>query len=255
MDKAYYPEYYELERKHWWFRARAEILMGYLARLLAGRRDLKILNIGAATGRSSELLSEIGCVVSAEYDGDCCAFTRSKTGLELMQASITELPFADNTFDLVCAFDVIEHVDNDPAAVSELRRVCRKGGVVCVTVPAFQFLWSQHDDVNHHFRRYTGAQLRKLMAATGLQPLFHSYFNFWLFFPIAAFRLLALVLPKRKREDSGSDFFAVQSPLLDKLFYAIFRSEAQPLWWGFRFPVGVSILSSWRKAGAAGEPE
>ncbi len=247
MDKAYYREYFELERTHWWFRARAEILMGHLERLLASRQTPRILNVGAATGHSSELLAKLGEVVSVEYEGDCCALTRARTGLDLMQASILELPFRDSSFDVVCAFDVIEHVEDDASAVAELGRVCRPGGLICITVPAFQFLWSRHDDVNHHRRRYTGAGLHHLLKGTGIQPVFHSYFNFWLFFPIAAFRLLAAVLPEKRRQDAGSDFFAVRNPFLDGLFYWVFHSEAAILRWGLRFPVGVSILSTWRK--------
>jgi hypothetical protein len=120
--------------------------------------------------------------------------------------------------------------------------------VVCVTVPAFMFLWSQHDDVNHHCRRYTSIQLRRLLSSRGLELLFHSYFNFWLFFPIAALRLLTAVLPKRKRNDAGSDFFTMRNALLDKIFYLILRSEAWLLFSGLRLPVGVSVLSSSRKA-------
>lgn len=249
MDKAYYREYYDLERKHWWFRARAEILREHLRRLLRGRDEVRILNVGAATGRSTELLSTLGKVVSVEYDGDCCVFTRSQTGLELLQASVVDLPFHDRSFDLVCAFDVIEHVEDDAKGVAELNRVCRPDGLICVTVPAFMFLWSRHDDVNHHCRRYSGPQLRALLAAAGGEPVNHSYFNFCLFFPIAAFRLLTSMLPKRQRKDAGSDFFAVQSPLLDRVFYAIFRSEGILLRWGVRLPVGVSILSTWKKTG------
>ncbi len=248
MDKQYYREYFDLEREHWWFRARAEILMGLLHDSKSGdAKPLRILNVGAATGRSSELLSQLGQVTSLEYDGDCCEFTRSKTGLELTRASITELPFRDQSFDLVCAFDVIEHVEDDTTAARELARVCSPGGRVCGTVPAFMFLWSNHDDVNHHYRRYTRAGLRTLLQKTALRPDFVSYFNFWLFFPIASYRLLEGLRPKKQREDAGSDFFAMRSGFIDKLLYVVFRSEMLPLRAGLPLPVGVSIVSTWRK--------
>jgi len=261
MDKAYYLEYFALEREHWWFRARAAILMSHLRRTLGpSGNELRILNVGAATGRSSELLRQFGQVTSVEYDAGCCSLARKQTGLEMLQASITQLPFPSDTFDLVCSFDVIEHVEDDATAVAELHRVCRRNGLVSVTVPAFMFLWSQHDDVNHHCRRYTGGQLRRLMATAGALTVFHSYFNFWLFFPIAAFRMFRWLLPSRPKDsspkdcspkdsskDAGSDFFAIRNTLLDKVFYALFRSEEPLIRWGVRFPVGVSILSTWRK--------
>jgi len=235
-----------LERSHWWFRARSEILMNGLKITVPSGGHLKILNVGVATGGSTELLRELGHVTSVEYDRDCCAFTSAQPGFEVLQASITQLPFSAGQFDLVCAFDVIEHVEEDGKAVSELSRVCRKGGVVCVTVPAFMFLWSRHDDVNHHFRRYTSAQLHQLIARPGMERLLHSYFNFWLFIPIASFRLLSRILPQKKsRKDAGSDFFVLQSPLLDRIFYWIFRTEAPLIRMGL--PVGVSIISTWRK--------
>lgn len=245
MEAAYYREYFDLERNHWWFRARAELLMAHLRDLLGGRRQLRILKVGAGPGRTSELLREFGDVTSVEYDGGCCHFTRQLTGIEMIQASITELPFPSDSFDLVCCFNVIEHVERDQDGVGELKRVCRPGGLVCVTVPAFMFLWSQHDEVNHHQRRYTASSLSEAM--NGLEPVFESYFNFWLFFPIALFRLLASLLPRKQRADSGSDFFAVQSSLLDKVFYWIFHTETWLIGNRFRLPVGVSVLSTRRK--------
>src|SRR5690242_8960201 len=107
MDKGYYVEYYRLEREHWWFRARKNIIFNHI-RSLTSSRDLKILNIGAATSASSEMLSYFGEVTSLEYDKDCCEFVKRMSGKEFICASITELPFADGSFDLVCAFDVIE---------------------------------------------------------------------------------------------------------------------------------------------------
>lgn len=248
MDQQYYREYYTLERSHWWFVARGKMLKNHLERALRGRKDLNILNIGAATGHTSEWLEAFGKVKSVEYDPECYAFTKSMLSIDIDCASILELPYPDEHFDLVCAFDVIEHVEDDKLAVSEMRRVCKKGGLISVTVPAFLFLWSAHDDVNHHFRRYTGANLKALLAA-GNKPVFHTYFNFWLFFPIAFFRLLSRILPlkKKDREDAGSDFFVMNSPFMNKVFYQIFYSENVFLSRHISLPVGVSILSTWEK--------
>jgi SAM-dependent methyltransferase len=249
MDKNYYKEYYELERTHWWFKARGEILLMHLRPYCQGRAALKILNVGAATGRTSELLAEFGDVRSIEYDRECFEFTRQRLSMPIEQGSILDLPYPDHTFDLVCAFDVLEHVHDDQRAAAELERVCKPGGMVCVTVPAFMFLWSKHDDVNHHFRRYTRPQLSQLFNAR-LQPVYHTYFNGWLFLPIAAFRLLAPLWPFRraKREDAGSDFFVAKGSWTQRLFYRIFRSERFFVRRRIPLPFGVSILSSWRKS-------
>ena len=249
MEKNYYKDYYKLEREHWWFRARGEMLIEHLAAVFEGKKDLKILNIGAATGRSSELLMSLGDVRSIEYDADCFAFTRDVVGIPIQQGSILELPFTDEMIDLVCAFDVIEHVEDDNLAVSEMRRVAKSGGVLCVTVPAFMFLWSEHDVVNHHYRRYTSKILRGLFESSD-KLIFHSYFNFWLFFPIAAFRLLANVFSKGKKtlpEEAASDFENFKGGFFNTIFYRIFKSEHIFLTHRIRLPVGVSILSTWRK--------
>lgn len=252
MNALYYQEYYELERKHWWFLARGEIIMAHLELMLADRtatgQKLRILNIGAATGRSSELLSRLGEVSSVEYDRECCLFTKEKLGIDIIHASILELPYDEEQFDLVCAFDVIEHVADDGLAVQEMHRVCRKDGLICVTVPAYEFLWSQHDEVNQHFRRYTARQLRKLFETTG-SCRYLSYFNFWLFFPIAFFRLLAKILPlqNKSRKDAGSDFFVMGGSLLQKIFYRIFRSELFFIKNKIRLWTGVSLITTWQR--------
>lgn len=249
VEANYYKEYYELERKHWWFTARAEILMTQIRNIFGDRTDLKILNVGAATGRSSELLQQFGAVTSVEYDEECFNFTKKNVPIPIIKGSILELPFDDNTFDLVCAFDVIEHVEDDILATMEMRRVCASGGVLFVTVPAFMFLWSEHDVVNHHYRRYTEGGVRRLFESSD-EPILTSYFNFWLFFPIATFRLLSKILPKRKPKNADtttSDFGVLRGGAINTLFYRIFKSENVFLASKMRLPVGVSILSLWRK--------
>ncbi len=244
MDKGYYIEYFDLERNNWWFKARLEIIRTQVKKIANGRNDLSILNIGIATGATSVMLEEFGKVKSVEYDTDCYAFVKERLNIDLEQGSILELRFEDESYDLVCAFDVIEHVENDKLAASEMMRVCKKGGDVFVTVPAFQFLWSHHDVVNQHFRRYTRKELNALFP--GIKPVFTTYINTLLFFPISFIRLMSKLIPF-KREGSGSDFGLIKSDFLNTLFYQVFLSENTLLKSRIDLPLGVSVLSIFKK--------
>ena len=244
MDKNYYVEYYNLERENWWFKARLHIIRTQIQQVAAGKGPLKILNIGAATGATSQMLEEFGTVKSIEYDSDCYAFVKERLTIDLEQGSILDLRFADNEFDIVCAFDVIEHVQDDSKAVSEMFRVCKPDGSVFITVPAFMFLWSKHDEVNHHYRRYTARQLKTLL--TGKRISYISYFYSILFFPITGVRMLGKLIPF-KRKGSGSDFGLLDSKILNVLFYNLFLTEN--VWLSKRLPVpfGISLLTVCRK--------
>ena len=248
MERSYYLDYFELERKHWWFRARSRILRDQVAKIRKQKNEpLKILNVGIATGASSVMLAEFGWVTSIEYDELCCAFVREKVGIEVLQGSITELQFPANSFDLVCAFDVIEHVQDDQKAAQELQRVCNSGGHVLVTVPAFQSLWSAHDEVNHHFRRYKKNQFKKLFSAKG-KILFSSYFNFFLFPPIWCFRSLSnLFTSSEKKKNPKSDFESAKTSFFSPFLFQIMLAEKYFLGNKISFPFGVSVFLKWIK--------
>ncbi len=250
MNKDYFKEYYHLERKHWWFTARAEILENRVKNLLNGQAEPKILNAGVATGATSEMLGKYGHVHSLEFDKDCCEFLESELKMEVVNGSLTQLPFEDNSFDLVCAFDVIEHIEDDQTAVNEVYRVLKPGGKYCLTVPAFQFLWSEHDEINHHFRRYSKDRYLKLFRNSNLQIDYSSYFNFWLFAPIAVARLMSkLIRGKRNKNSPQSDFSKMKgNSLTDRVFFSIFRSEIGLLNAGVKLPFGVSIIAEGRKS-------
>lgn len=240
MDSKYYLEYYELERNHWWFKAREEIIETQLKKIAEGK-SLNILNVGTATGRGSEMLAKYGKVTSLEFDPDCVKFLREHVKLEVEEGSVVALPYHDNSFDLVCAFDVIEHVEDDRKAADEIKRVCKSGGYIFCTVPAYQFLWSRHDDVNHHKRRYTASSFSRLFADT--QKVFASYFNSVLFIPISLFRIFSrLVSTEKIREGSGSDFSLKGNSMANGFFYSIFRMENALLKRKIRLPFGVSYL-------------
>ncbi len=247
MDKNYYLEYYELERTNWWFRARQEIIRSQIVKLFGNRRDLSILNIGVATGASSIMLQEFGTVKSIEYDPDCYRFVKENVDIDIEPGSILELRFKANSYDLVCSFDVIEHVEDDKLAATEMMRVCKPDGFVFVTVPAFMSLWSHHDEVNHHCRRYRMNELKSLFISSGLIQ-FYSYFNFLLFLPIYLIRILSKIFPVMfKREGSGSDFGMFKSKSLDSILHKLFILEKVPLKFGIKFPFGVSALLIWKK--------
>lgn len=247
MDKQYYKDYYRYEREHWWFCARRHILHSYFEKNIAARSTLTILNIGAATGASSEMLQQFGTVTSTEYDTDCIEFVKEKLDFPIQQADITNLQFADNTYDVVCAFDVIEHVENDPLAVSELVRVCKPSGHILVTVPAFMSLWSEHDEINHHFRRYEVKELESLWNPQPVKKIFTSYFNTRLYPLIAAVRRISQFRKKKKTATLHSDFERFNPGFVNNLFYNIMASEARLLQKKQAFRKGVSILAHYQK--------
>lgn len=250
MQKEYYHEYYHLERNNWWFLARKQILRDQLDKLLGGKRGLKILNVGAALGASTLMLQEFGEVNSLEYNKECCDFVNKELNLEFIHGSITELPFADNLFDLVCAFDVVEHVQEDALAIQELHRVCKPGGFTFTTVPTFRFMWSEHDEINEHVRRYTMKNYLELFDTKIASIHFRSYFNFWLFFPISAFRVCSsLVKRKAGKVQAKSDNSKIEGGFLSKVLLNIFKSETHILKSGVRLPVGVSLMVISQKRG------
>jgi len=248
MDSNYYKVYFELERNHWWFLARNEIIRSQVKELyLQKGGPLKIINVGVATGATSELLANFGEVTSIEYDQDCINFTKSKIDIDIQIGSILDLKFPDETFDLVCSFDVIEHVENDRLAASELIRVCKKDGFVFITVPAFMSLWSQHDLINHHIKRYVISEIHSLFSNV-LTQKYVSYFNFPLSIPIFTIRFFDRIVPGFiKRSKTNSDFDVVPNALLAKLFNKIFRSEKVFIKRRIHFPFGVSIMGIWQK--------
>lgn len=247
MDKDYYKQYYHLEREHWWFRARLEILESLLQRAILPKlhfnHKISILNAGVATGATTTMLEQYGQVTSLEYDEDCCQFLRESLSMPVTNASLTALPFEDNSFDVVCAFDVIEHIKEHELAVQEIKRVLRPNGRVFLTVPAFSFLWGEHDEINHHERRYTKGMLVDVVQQAGIQVERKSYFNFFLFFPIFVVRMLLKLRPKKKAGEHKSDFETFKAGgLINKMLYYLFKMEDLLLGSKINFPVGVSLF-------------
>lgn len=241
MNPDYLQKYYFYERNHWWFVVREKIIRQQLHASLPVKRHLKILNAGVATGRSSEMLQQYGEVTSVEKDHDTCVFLRGNLQLDVVECSLESLPFDDNTFDVVCVFDVIEHIEQQEQAVAELYRVCKKEGLIYCTVPAFSFLWSSHDEVNHHKRRYTKKSINNVVEEKFVVE-YSTYFNFLLFVPIYLSRVIfRRRAPSRKIVSDFEYNKLLNGGFFSFFFRAIFSIELLLLRF-FRLPFGVSIL-------------
>jgi SAM-dependent methyltransferase len=184
MEAHVYEQFARLEERHFWFRGRRNIFFDLLdqeiaRRPSAGRR--RILEIGCGAGGMLGPLQRYGDVYGADIALDYLHYCRQRGFPRMACTSGYQLPFAEATFDLVALFDTIEHIPDDRAVLAEARRVLRPGGHVFVSVPAYQFMYSQNDRVVHHQRRYTRRTLRTSLESAGLLVKKLTYFNTFLF--------------------------------------------------------------------------
>lgn len=185
-----------IEADHWWFRGRRRLL-GSLIRELGLASTPRVLDVGCGAGANLRLLSDLGLpsVMGLDPNRSSIRFCREKELGEIEQGKLEQLPFAAESFDLVLATDVLEHIDEDRLAVEEIRRVLRPGGTVLFTVPAFPGLWGLQDEISHHNRRYRRAPFLEILRKGGLEVDRSFYFNTILFAPIWLVRQILRLLP------------------------------------------------------------
>lgn len=234
MDESLYQQFPQIEEDHWWFRGRRAVIRGLLEHVQLGSTP-RILDAGCGTGRNLVEYARLGAASGVEPSAAAVAACTAR-GLDVHQAGLEALPFDDGEFDLICASDVLEHIEAHEAALAELRRVAGPGACLLVTVPAYAWLWSRHDETHHHVRRYTLARLVAVARAGGWRPVFSSYFNSLLLAPVAAVRLAQRLRPPA----SGSDYALTPAPL-NAILELPMRAEARLLGAGRRLPAGLSI--------------
>lgn len=235
MERQTYDRMRVLEQTHWWFTARRDILASEIGRLPLPK-PARILEVGCGPGGNLELLKTFGEVRAIEPDEESRAYAAERSGCIVEGGLLPDgLPDLGGPFDMVAAFDVVEHVDDDWGAVAALGGLLKPGGFLVTTVPAYQWMWSEHDAHHHHKRRYTLADYRKRFDRAGLKVRRATYFNSVLFPPIAAVRL-AKNAAGLKGDDEG-----LPSPALNGILRGLFGAE-KALLKATDLPFGVSIL-------------
>lgn len=244
MELSLHHTIYQLEKEHWWYAGRRRIIFDLIDRLVP-RNNGRALDIGCGSGLNASIFStRMKKVIGIEISDE--AITAAKKiapALTIIKGSWPDTVIIQGTFDLITCFDVLEHIREDGAALKNIESLLSPGGIALLTIPAFQFLWSDHDTVAHHVRRYTKRDLQKCITThTSLKIIRMSYFNSFLFFPIVFFRALKKIFPLRA---GTSDIFSVPRPVNIALTL-LFGAERYVLRHA-NFPFGVSLLCVLKK--------
>ena len=242
MDREYELQTHRAEERHWWYRGRRKVL-NRVIKDLGLPQHARILDAGCGSGRNMVELSRYGTVSAIEVSPASVALARERCAGEVVEGSVLEMPFADASFDLAASLDVIEHLEDDVGALRELRRVVAPGGALLATVPAYQWLWSGHDEINHHYRRYTRRSLARAGTSAGWHEVRTTYFNS-LLLPIA---ILLRVLERfsRRPTESSLDLWVPPEPL-NWMLERPMLLEAGLIGRGGRIPAGLSLLTVFR---------
>jgi SAM-dependent methyltransferase len=232
----------ETQETHWWFRARRQVLRQIIAAALLPA-DASILEIGCGTGGNLAMLKEHGRVTGIESDDYARGQATAVSGIPVLAGRLPdELPPLPDRFDLVCLFDVLEHVADDAGALRRARELLNRDGRLIVTVPAYRWLFSSHDREHHHYRRYAAGDIAQLASRCGLQILRLGYFNTFLFPLAVAARVMSMLRP-----DAPAPGVAIPPKPVNELLYRVFAAEA-PLARRHLFAWGTSVAAVMRPA-------
>lgn len=235
MQDQTYTLLYETELNHWWYKVRRKIVKRLINQYV-NNENIKILDVGCGTGQLMKELKDVGEIYGIDFSVHAIDFCRKRGLVEVKQGSATSIPYGDNSFDVILALDLLEHVEDDHEAIKEMKRVVKDKGIFIIFVPAFNFLWGRSDEIGKHFRRYSKERLLKVIKQNDLEVLRFSYFNFILFLPIALIRLIIRILKIKIQSENNTKF-----GFINKMLYYIFLFESFMLQ-RTNFPFGVSML-------------
>lgn len=242
MDKAFYRKFFEVQQKHWWFVSKKKIVLDFIDRYVPTNDNHKILDIGCGSGLMLNALEQIGDTYGMDMSDDAINFSKEIFSGTVKKGMLPDnIPYDEEYFSLIVALDVIEHVNDDRASLKAIRSHIAEGGQAVISVPACMFLWSEHDVLNEHKRRYTLEELKGKLIDAGFTIEKISYFNTFLFPLISLVRMINNLL-KRK----GASEIDLPHPAINYIVEKIFSLEKYFLRI-MNFPIGVSVLAVVRK--------
>lgn len=234
MQKKEYEKMHELESTNWWHFSKRNEISNLL--VIHVRKNLKILDIGCGTGANGVLFSKNYGYFGIDSSKEAVNF--SKTRLEnISQMSSEKLSFKKNSFSCVLALDVLEHLKNEIKTLKQINKVLKKSGILIVSVPAFKELWSEHDELLHHYRRYYLNDLKDLLSSNGFEIIYSRYWNHLLFFPTF---LLRFVKKLFKIKSNKSDLSTLPSFLNNFLIF--YLNLETKLFKTIKLPFGTSAF-------------
>ncbi len=235
MEKREIIKMNELEGSNWWYVARRELILSMVP---GGTK--KVFEIGAGCGRTLQELREKGYRVQGlDIERTATKFSKSK-GLDVVNSSLEKYSFKSR-YDVFLALDVIEHIEDDSQALSKIRSAISPRGVCIITVPAFMFLFGPHDELNHHFRRYTISELKSKVIAAGFEVEKITYWNFILFMPAMIIKVAKKIMHSKEPLAAQSDLEPTD-PIVNLLFLSMLRAENFLIRLGLPMPLGTSVV-------------
>ena len=234
----------EREQSYWWHLGRLRIIQSYIQRATSNKHQLKILNIGCGTGGTIDMLESFGETDNVDISDDAIKFMKQNGYKRITKVADIALPFKAKTYDVVGAFDVLEHIEKQIEALKEWKRVIKDDGAIIITVPAYQWLWSDHDVSLHHKRRYTTKRLAEAAKKAGLKVEKKSYAIVFSLPLVVGFRFVNKALGCKT--DSETSYVNVPD-WANKLFTQFLYGETK-IHKVTSFPVGTSVVAVLRKA-------
>lgn len=245
MEPNLYSEISRVEMNHWWFIGRRHILHSLISRFSPSDTKLRICEIGCGTAGNLGALTVLHDVYGVDCSMEALSLARRRIGDRAVYGKFpNEIPFPENSFDVILLPDVLEHIVEDEQTVANVQKLLRPNGLIIATVPAYQWLFSNRDRSHHHFRRYNRGEFRGLFSSPNLKIELFSYINCLLFPPAMLLRLWSKFTSK-PGQHAKEDLIIPRKPV-NALFSRVFAAEAFLLRW-ISLPFGLSLIAVVRK--------